>query len=100
MGQIRYRPIAFWMIALALATLLWAAPVGLGHLLLTSLPTRTYYCVLVIGGIALLVGGNWLLFVRKLERQVVLTACVAALAPAVNQATGLAYNTILCFSAG
>jgi hypothetical protein len=55
---------------------------------------------LFVSGITLLVGGVWLLFGRNVERKVVLAACVAAVVLAVNQATGLAFNTILCFSAG
>jgi hypothetical protein len=100
MGQNRYWPSAFWIIILALAALLWAAPVGLRHLLLTSLPTRIYYCVLVLGGIALFVGGTCFLFVRKVERNIAFAVSVTALVLAVNQATGLTFNTILCFSAG
>jgi hypothetical protein len=45
-------------------------------------------------------GGTWFLFVRKVERNMVFTVCVTALVLAVNQATGLTFNTILCFSAG
>lgn len=91
---------AFWMIVLALAALLWAAPVGARQFFLTSLPTRIYYCILSLGAIALLVGGGWLLFVRKFEHKMVLTGCGAALVLGVNQVMGLWFNTILCFSAG
>jgi len=88
------------MIVLAAAALLWSAPAGFSQFFLTSLPTRIYYCVLSLGGIALLIAGGWLFFVSKLAQRAVLIGCIAALALAVNQATGLTCNTILCFSAG
>lgn len=100
MGQDRYRRMALWMIVLALIALVWAAPAGVGKFPFTPWPTRIYYGVLSLGGIALLVCGGWLLYLRKLDHRVVLAGCLAALALGVNQTTGLVFNTILCFSAG
>lgn len=88
------------MIILGLVALVWAAPVGLRHLLLTPLPTRIYYCVLLLGGIALFVGGTWFLVARSVDRIVVFSVCASALMLALNQATGLAFSSIQAGPAG
>jgi multidrug transporter EmrE-like cation transporter len=95
-----YRRVAPWMIILGLAALVWAAPVGLLQFGLTSLPTQVYYAVLTLGGIALVLAGASLFFGHRFEPAISLAAGVGALALSINQITGLAFNTILCFSPG
>ena len=95
-----YRRIAIWSIILGMAALLWAAPVGLRQFGLTSLPTQIYYAVLSLGGGTLLLAGASLFFMNRFEHAISLAAGVAALALALNQITGLTFNTILCFSNG
>ncbi len=90
----------FWMIVLALASLLWAAPVGVESFRAVAPATQFYYGALLAGGIALLACAALLLYRRKLDRRVMVAGFVAALGLGINQATGLALNSILCFSPG
>ena len=92
--------LALWMLVFAFAALVWEAPGGIRNFRLTSLPTQISYSVLAIGGAVLLAGGAWLLLTHRWEYGVILIGCAAAGLLAVNQAAGVAFGSLLCFSPG
>ena len=100
MDRERFRSILFWTLALGLLSLASEAPLGFRQFSLTAMPTRIYYIVLAAGGAGLLVAGAGLWRAQQLDRGALLVACVAALVLGLNQVTGIALNTIVCFSGG
>jgi len=100
MDRKRFRSILFWTFALGLLALVSEAPLGLQQFAFTATPTRVYYVVLAAGGLALLGAGAGLWRAQRLHRGVLLFTFGAALALTVNQAAGMALDSIVCFSGG
>jgi hypothetical protein len=93
----REPPLALWMLAVAVIALM-SAPAGLTEFAQTALPTRIFYVVLTLAGAALVGTGVWLWFAKQPKPAVLWAGFGAAAVLAVNQAAGLALDSILCFT--
>ena len=95
----RKRDLAVWGVILAIFALLKTVPLAIEHFTEMAPPTKIYYAALPPGAVALLVGAVVLLL-RPQASTMLWLCCGAAAALFINQATGVLFNTIVCFGVG